>query len=112
MVREVLAKWRIHNESITATQKEKFITEERDIIMKYRKKFRGSLVDHSKSLKSWENRLDIRELLLTWEKKGSSELRKKILSDKKLNIFFIFLFLVSLINYKSFIYIYKKIKPI
>ena len=89
MVKEVLAKWRIHNESITATQKEKFITEERDIIMKYRKKFRGSLVDHSKSLKSWENRLDIRELLLTWEKKGRQNSEKKFYLIKN-SIFFSF----------------------
>lgn len=111
-VKDVLAKWRIHENSITSTQKKRFIDEERNIILKLKMKFQDENNKYEYELSRWKRRLDIRELFIIWENDGPIYLIKKVFKSRLFNKYTIILIFLSFIPYRVAIYIYKKFKPI
>ena len=101
-VDQVLAKWRVHSNSWTWSNKEFFPKERRNMLSKFSKKIKNFKNNFSKEIRIVERRCSLEECFYFWEKNKNLDARFKIKDYKFDSPKWFFLYLLTFFPYKYF----------
>ena len=104
---EILAKWRIHQESITYNQQDRFIIENKKMLTDLDSYFKNNGFNYTKEINCARKKTLNKELFFLWKKDKPGELRSKIKKLESYDLTVLVIFIISFFPFRLFLKIKK-----
>ena len=98
----VLAMWRIHEKSLTWTNPELFISEKKNMLLKYQRTISNFELIYKNELKVLKQKLALEEFLFLWKENRKTQARLIMSSYRYHKINYFILFYLSFFPFKVF----------